>query len=66
MQDTPIQNRGFPEIDRKINHAKSKPHGDMAASIFDWLIDRKLNMQNKRYVRANLRNMQINVDSVHS
>ena len=33
------------EKDRKINHAKSKPCGDMAASIFDWLIDKELNFQ---------------------
>ena len=46
MVNRPIQNRGCLEKDRKINHAKSKPHGDMAASIFDWLIDRELNMQN--------------------
>ena len=42
----PIQNRECLEKDRKINHAKSKPHGDMAESIFDWLIDGELNMQN--------------------
>ena len=34
--DRPIQNRGCLEKDRKIYHAKSKPCGDMAASIFDW------------------------------
>ena len=34
--DRPIQNRGCLEKDRKINHAKSKPHRDMAVSIFDW------------------------------
>ena len=46
MQDTPIQNRGCLEKDRKIYHTKSRPRGDMAASIFVWLIDRELNMQN--------------------
>ena len=34
------------EKDRKIYHVKSKPHGDMVVSIFDWLIDGELNMQN--------------------
>ena len=32
----PIQNRGCLEKDRKINHAKSKPGGDMVVAIFDW------------------------------
>ena len=31
----PIQNRECLKKDRKINHAKSIPHGDMAVSIFD-------------------------------
>ena len=44
MQDRPIQNRGCLEKDRKISDAKSKPHGDMAASIFDWLTGKELNM----------------------
>ena len=34
------------EKDRKMYHAKSKPHGDMVASIFDMLTDGELNMQN--------------------
>ena len=46
MQDRSIQNRACLEKDRKIYHAKSRPHGDMAASIFVWLIDGELNMQN--------------------
>ena len=31
----PIKNRGCLKKDRKINHAKSKPCGDMVVSIFD-------------------------------
>ena len=46
VPDRPIQNRGCLEKDRKIYYAKSKPCGDMVASIFDWLIDGELNMQN--------------------
>ena len=45
IQERPIWNRVYLEKDRERYLAKSKPHGDMAASIFDWLIGKELNMQ---------------------